>query len=310
MQEMYKQVAQDFADRVNVVFESETTLEDEFRRNFSLIPFDRTDHWAGIIYDMFRQSWLNKGPEVKSEPTGYDKLAMLRELHGLLDYNLFTQVLLNLQGYTGMAYQTGPAEKEIIRLKETWPKEFKLDPFAPKAHMIKRATVVTDEQKRYNEVISTLRSLRIISQFTPQVSFRVSPRGMTPAFADSRNISMLGEGADKYLMTIHSLGAFYVTSTKETPAMAKYVPSTTNPPGVIQFEAPGIPYPFFSKSGGEVLHDVLFSRKIMYDIFGDVDVTHETCIMVPRMNSILVVADRYGVSLKKAVEKLQIRYPA
>jgi hypothetical protein len=320
MKEIYQRVAQLFAERINAIFESEATLEAEFKRNFEQLPFDRTDHWAGIIYTILRESWLDAGPEVKAEPTGYDKLVILREYHRLIDYNIFTQVLLNLQGYTGMHYLTGDATKEIARLQETWPKEFKLDPFAIKAKMVKQAEAVTEEQKQYNGVLSTLRALRIISQFTPQISFRVSPKGSTPAFADSRNISMIGQGGDKYLRTIPSLGAFYLV-WDVVPHLAYFKPPATPPiaPSVGQpvpplalgtFHAEGIPYPFVSKSGGEVLQDVLFARKLMYEIFRDVDVTQETCIMVPRMNSILVVADKYGTSLKKVVDRLAAQYPS
>lgn len=299
-------MARHFAGRINEVFASEGALEQEFKRNFEQLPFERTDHWAGIIYALLRESWLAVGPAVKSEPTGFDKLAVLRAAHGLLDYNLFTQVLLNLQGYTGMAYQTGDAEKEIARLQEAWPKDAALNPFAQKAKMVKQAEGA--EAKQYNAVLSTLRALKIISRFTPQISFRVSPKGSTPAFADSRNISMLGEGGDKYLKTLPGLGVFYLTWAV-VPQMAFAQPAIPPDPRGMKFVSPEIPYEFYSKSGGEVLHDVLFARRLMYAIFADVDTTQETCIMVPRMNSILVVADKYGTSLKKAVGKLKARFP-
>src|SRR5208337_2047196 len=164
MEEIYQKVAEVFAKRIDEVFESEATLEAEFRRNFPALPFDRTDHWMAIIYTILSDAWLAAGPVVKVNPTGYDKLKILRHAHPLLDYNLFTQILLNLQGYTGMAYLTGDAEKEIERLKTEWPKEYKLTPFAsPKAKQMKVA--VTDEEKAYNNTLSTLRSLRLISQF-------------------------------------------------------------------------------------------------------------------------------------------------
>lgn len=309
MHEIYQRVAEQFATRINQVFESEETLKAEFKRNFEVLEFDRTEHWSGIIYCLLRDAWLEFGPEVKAEPTGYDKLTILKKAHHLLDYNLFTQVLLNLQGYTGMHYMTGDAEKEITRLKEAWPKDYKLDPFAPKARMVKQAEVVTDEQKQYNQMLSTLRALRIITQFTPQVSFRVSPKGSTPAFADSRNISMIGEGGDKYLKTMPNLGVWYLTwDIVPTMAFPIRTEKVDDKPGIV-FHVAGMAYEFVSKSGGEVLHDVLFARKLMYEIFREVDVTQETCIMVPRMRSILIVADKYGTSLKSAIDKLSKAHP-
>jgi hypothetical protein len=306
---MYQKVAQVFADKVNALFESEQTLEAKFKSLYSALPFDRTEHWSGIIYGLLRDAWLEAGPVVKCDPTGMDKLQILRHAHPLLDYNLFTQALLNLQGYTGMHYMTGDAQKEIERLKAEWPGEWKLDPFAPKAKMVKQAEAVTEEQKKYNEAVSTLRALRIITQFTPQISFRVSPKGSTPAFADSRNISMIGQGGDKYLKTIPSLRSYYVT-WDTVPQMASLVPQACGEkPGLTVFEAPGIPYPFMSKSGGEILQEVLFARKVMYEIFGHMDVTNETCIMIPRMRSILIVADVVAENLKKAFDRLKAQYP-
>lgn len=311
MRAFYQAAARHFADRINALFESEKSLEDFFKTLYPGMPFDRTDYWAHAIESVLNEAWYEKGPEVKMNPTPMDKLHIIRHAHPLLDYNIFTQVLLNLQGYTGMFYMTGDAQKEIERLKQEWPKEFTLDPFAPKAKMIKIAEAATDEQKRYNQAVSTLRALRIITQFTPQISFRVSPKGSTPAFADSRNISMIGMGGDKYLKTLQSLKTFYIM-WDHVPQMAT-LSGVETPPGadkpVAAFDAPPIPYKFYSKSGGEILQEVLFARKIMYEIFRHVDTTKETCIMIPRINSVLIVGDVAGENLRKAFERLKEQYP-
>jgi hypothetical protein len=310
MQELYQAAAQHMAGKIDALFSSEKTMEDFFKLLYPGLPFDRTDHWAHAFETLLNESWYEKGPAVKSNPTAMDRLQIIRALHPLLDYNLFTQVLLNLQGYTGMFYLTGDAQKEIDRLKDNWKlKQWKSDPFAPKAKMVKQAEAITDEQKEFNSVLSTLRALRIITQFTPQISFRVSPKGSTPAFADSRNISMIGLGGDKYLRTIPELKTFYLTwSAVPMMAMPMGVVGTVDKPHV-RFQAENIPYEFLSKSGGEIIQEVLFARRLMYDIFGAVDTTKETCIMVPRINSLLVVANADGVSIRKAFEPLQTRYP-
>ena len=100
--EIYQRVAQHFADKINILFESEKTLETVFKTFFEGLPFDRTEHWSGIIGKVLSDAWKDVGPIVKCEPTGMDKLQILRHAQPLLDYNIFTQVLLNLQGYTGM----------------------------------------------------------------------------------------------------------------------------------------------------------------------------------------------------------------
>ena len=310
MNELYAAAAQHMAEKIDALLASEKTLEEEFKRLYPALPFDRTDHWAHVFESLLNEAWDVKGPVVKSNPTPIDRLQIIRALHPLLDYNLFTQVLLNLQGYTGMFYLTGDAQKEIDRLKENWKaKQWKSDPFAPKARMVKQAEAVTEEQKEFNNVLSTMRALRIITQFTPQISFRVSPKGSTPAFADSRNISMIGLGGDKYLRTTPALKTFYLT-WNQVPMMATLVRTqlVEGKPATV-FSAPPIPYEFVSKSGGEILQEVLFARRLMYDIFGAVDTTKETCIMVPRINSLLVVANADGASLKAAFEPLKARYP-
>jgi hypothetical protein len=313
MDEMYQAAAEMFAERLEVIFTDEKTMEDIYQSIYGKsLPFDRTDHWAHIFEVLLNEAWVAKGPAVKSNPTGMDRLQIIRRLADLIDYNLFSQVLLNLQGYTGMWYMTGDAQKEIARLKNDWPKQYKLNPFAPKQKMIKAA--VNDEQKQFNEMLSTLRALNIITQFTPQISFRVSPKGSTPAFADSRNISMIGMGGDKYLKTLTHLKTFYIM-WDVVPAMAYYKPPDAAPiaPGQMPdaafgtFMAESIPYPFVSKSGGAVLQEVLFARKVMTEVFKGCDITKETCIMVPRMNSILVVTNAEE-NLKKTFEHLKEKY--
>src|ERR1700739_3029924 len=317
MLDIYHRVAETFAQRINEVFFNEESLEAEFRKSFEHLEFSRTDHSSTLLGKLFRECWYASGPEVKAEPTGYDRLATLRCLYNLIDYNLFTQVLLNLQTYNGMAYMTKDAEAEIEKLKEGWPKDAKTNPFEPKAKLVKNAS--TDEEQLHNSILRTIKSLKIISQFTPQVSFRVSPMGSTPAFADSRNISMIGIGGDRFLRTLPNLKPFYIHwEPGSNPTMALSVayindsshqaPLPPNPKG-LEFEAPGIPYHFFSKSGGEILQEVLFARKIMAELFAAHDITSEMCIMIPRMNSVLIVTDQYGLHLKRAFENLKKTYP-
>jgi len=307
LDEMYDRVTIAFAKRTNSVFESEESLKEWFLKYFSQLPFDRTNHWGGLIYLLFRDAWLEAGPEVKGEPTGHDRNVVLRKLCPLLDYSLFTQVMLNLQSCAGMAYQARDAEADIEKLRKDWPEASKLKPFEPKAKMVKEAS--TEEEDRYYLDLSTLRSLRIIAAFTPQISFRVSPKGSTPALADSNNLSNLGIGSDRYLKVLPGLRAFYVHWTPGTsPTMTMQLmdySETTNPEKGMAFVAAGIPYVFRSKSGGEILNQVLFSRKVAREIFAAHDPTVETCIILPRMSSVLAVADERGENLKKAFEALK-----
>jgi hypothetical protein len=119
MEDLYIQVAQSFAKRINEVFTSEATLAQEFEKRFPGLTFSRTDHWMGILFSMMRDCWLQH-VEVKGEVSSYDRDQILRALHPLLDFNLFTQVLLNLQSYATMAYRTGDAAAQLELLKNKW----------------------------------------------------------------------------------------------------------------------------------------------------------------------------------------------
>lgn len=296
MQEIYDRVSKLFAERINQVFESEDTMKVEFGKRYPQLPFDRTSHWNNIIYSIVRDVWNEAGPEVKSLPTGHDMLTIVKGAYPLLDYNLFTQVYLNLQYYSSVTYRTEDAEKEVEKLKTAWSntpwsKTSKLDPFAPKAKMLK--AVVTLEDHQFNNTLSTLRSLKIIgasNMATGFVSYRVSPKGATPAFADSQNLSMLGVGADKFLSVDPRFKVWYILwAPGTTPRLAMHFCYPNVVDGTTGFEADGISYPFFSKSGGDILNEVLFARKLMYEILGSIDFVEKACTIVPRMNSLLIV---------------------
>jgi hypothetical protein len=307
---IYQRVANYFAAVVSNLFSSEDMLKAQFKELFPGLEFSRTNHWGSIIYLLLRDCWMTAGPEVKGEPTGYDRNVVLTKLHGhrLLDYNLFTQVLVNLQSYVGMEYRARDAEDDLKKLEEEW-KEQKRNPFAPGAKMIKNP--VQPDEWGYNIALSTIKSLKIIASFTPQLSFRVSPKGSTPVLVDSNNISNLGVGSDRYLRVMPSLRAWYIHWVPGSgPRMAEWeaevgvLNSTTG-----MFRADGIPYPFQSKSGGEVLNQVLFSRKVAFNIFPEYDIKEQTCIIVPRMSSVLVVADEQGLGVKAAFYRMRSEWP-
>jgi hypothetical protein len=205
-----------------------------------------------------------------------------------------------------MAYQALDAQKDIAAIEEKW-KDNKRKPTDPKAKMVRTATI-SEEDAEFNRDLSTIKSLRIIAGFTPQISFRVSPKGSTPALVDANNISSLGIGSDKYLKTFPGLRAFYIHWVPETgPMMA--APSLIGNMGEVSYNAEGVPYPFHSKSGGEILNQVLFSRKLAYEIFRAFDYENETIAILPRLSSVLVVTEEKGTKLREVFSNLKLRYP-
>ena len=274
------------------------------------LTFTRTDFWNTIVHKIFRDAWLESGPVVKAEPTGYDKMAVMRLAVGMLDYNIFSQVLLNMQNYLGIGYDIDTAQKDLAAARETWPKTARLDPFKPGATMVKKATAAEDVA--YNTILSMQKCVKIVSEFSGSTSFRVSPKGSTPAFADSKNISMIGAGGDHYLRTLPNLCPYYLT-WEVAPMMAIHASNVLEPSkeGIraMIFEAPGIPYSFVSKSGGEILQEVLFARYLMQRVFKTVDITQKQCIQIPRMNSLMVVTQKPCPELNREVEVLKKQYP-
>jgi hypothetical protein len=292
MQQVYAQVASLFANNINDVFTSEDTLKAEFSKRLGGLEFTRTDHWMNILHGMLRDAWFSV-VEIKAEPTRYDCDQILRELQTYLDYNLFTQVLLNLQSYQGVYYRTGDAGAQLQDMQQKWEERGgTLNPFAPKAKMLKTAT--TDIEREYNHALSTQRALKIVAGFTPLISFRVSPKGSTPAFSDSNNISMLGIGGDQFLTAKQ---VFYICW--EMAAQVTFFKGNGN------FVATDIPYEFTSKSGGEVLSDCLFARFVMSFIYKNTT----DSVLIPRMQSVMVVTKDSREEFLKVCATLWKKYP-
>lgn len=310
MQEIYQAVASTFVRIVKGVWESEETMKGYFMACYPNLTFSRTDWWNILVHKMFRDAWLESGPAVKAEPTGYDKMVVMRIAVDLLDYNIFSQVLLNMQNYLGIGYDIKAAQKDLDDAKATWPKTAQLDPFKAGATMVKQASDV--EGKSYNQILSMQKCIKIVTAFEGGTSFRVSPKGSTPAFADSKNLSMIGTGGDKYLRTLPNLCPYYFT-WDAAPSMAVHSSNILEPgkPGIqaAVFDAPGIPYSFFSKSGGEILQEVLFARYLVKRVFKAVDITQKQCIQIPRMNSLLVITQKPCPELTAEVAVLKEQYP-
>jgi hypothetical protein len=142
---------------------------------------------------------------------------------------------------------------------------------------------VKGEEIEFNRDLSQLKALRIIAQAEPGAnSYRVSPKGSTPALADFSNLSMLGVGADRYLRTHPSLNVFYLCWEN--------APQMVTPVSGNEFEAKEISdYRFTSNSGGDILNTVLYARYLMFQLAHDIKDLH-TSFFLPRMNSLLVVA--------------------
>jgi len=118
--------------------------------------------------------------------------------------------------------------------------------------------------------------------------------GSTPAIADEQNLSMLGVGGDRFLSLPPALTAFYVT-WDETPNLL-------TPRGEGKFTHYQIPRTFFSKSGGEMLNSVLYSRQIAAQVFAFSDPNKYT-VVLPRINSVLVISDAEPIAYRDNLQR-------
>lgn len=278
---IYNQVADHYARKIVQIFNSEETLAEFFSSQMGPgLPLDRTNHWNILLRGLLEDSWIATGPEVKTSITGYDILAILQNMKGYLDYNLYTQVYANLTAHKGYSYDAGAAHQNLQELEAKY-KDKKISPFEAKAKMNKLAQ--TEEEKEYNKDLSAIKALRILEKCGMTRSFRVSPMGSTPAFADSDNIGMIGSGGDAFLRVSPGYQVFYILWSR-SPRMVNVDLRTGG------LSAAGIGYPFFSKSGGDVLNDVLFSRYVAYEAIKQFDLMKIYVDVLPRMSSVMILA--------------------
>ena len=276
LEEIYRRVSVFFAERVREVFASEDTLKAVFASHYPHQPFDRTEHWGSILRRELLNVWLEHGLPVKAPPTPYDQAQVCNALAQQLDFNLFSQVLLNLNPSPLIRYRVNNAEATMGVLRARWETR---DPsvFGAAPKMFKVAS--TELELEYNRDLSTLKALKTIAAQAPSRSFRVSPIGATPALVDNQNLSMLGTGGDAFLDIPDGFNAYYYTW--EAPP---YLLEDVNGG---KFKYPGLSYEFESKSGGEILNHVLFARRLAALLYRSF--CSDPVEVLPRMNSVLLV---------------------
>lgn len=299
--EMYGRVADAYAAWVEEAFTSEDTLRKAWKEKYVLLPFDRTVHWGFILSNKLNEVWKKHGPVVLSNCTLMDQACILYALATRLDYNLFTQVMLNLQPKGIITYRTQDADRDLASLQEEW-KDITPNPFDAKAKMLRVAGDAASE--KYDHALSKIKALRIIAKSASgmKANFRVSPKGSTPALVDSENLSSLGTGADEYLCIPPGYSAYYFTWDIPAPAIM---------PDGNQFSAEGIAYKFASKSGGDILYASLYSRHIMHSVYMEMGPIKPPLVQafLPRLNSILLMTNQASGEMKPVLDAIQKKYP-
>lgn len=285
--DIYERCAEAFAARVNEIFMSEETLKACFSKHLSTLPFDRTHHWSGVLFREMDAVWREAGPDKLAGMTSHDRFSILDALSDYLDFNLYSQVALNLQNWSLVSYQGGDTEKQLEPIKKKWEK-FSNTPLSPGAKMVKDAFRPQDVE--WNKDLSTVKSLKTISTIvTPNISFRVTPKGSTPAFADSNNFSTIGIGGDEFVKPAPGHMVWYVAWK------SGLTPYILDPDGD-GFTTPGIPYVFHSKSGGEILNGALFARGVAFAFWTGLGMG---TVCMPRMNSVMIITSQDETEVRK-----------
>ena len=278
-EKMYNRVAREFTNVVRPYFTTEETLTALWKETFIALPFDRTKRWNIVLKKLLTRVWLEHGPEVKGSMTLFDIIAVMRDLPYYMDYNLLTQVLPNLQ--PRITYAVGDAKGTRESLTAKW-EERKRSIVGPK---IKMAKVVTAEDAEYNHDLSTLRALdTILAAGTDSPSFRVSPLGTTPALVDSLNYSSMGPGSDRFLQVPEGYRALTVTWATAQNMLNPLHPNM-NPGSIATFYVFDLIEHYRSKSGGDILNDVMFTRYLTAKLIKVL----EPIMVLPRLNSVMVI---------------------
>lgn len=295
VESLYNAVAQDYAGELHKIFANEETLQ-EAHKKYVHAEGDRTNgKWNVVFSSMLREAWV-RAIVVHSTPTGSEASEILKRLAALLDYNLCSQVYLNMQQWQGVRYAAADAVYDQQELLKKWSGKSP-NPFEPKAKMYKIAA--SPAEVEYNRDLSQIKALRTISLFDgDSLRFRVSPIGTTPALADSNNLSTLGIGGDRYLRVPDGLNVYYVCWEQAPPMASPSLAGTAN-----TFVAEGIPYTFESKSGGDILNQVLYARYLMMRA-----VEHFSpwgyLLVLPRMTSLMIVTSNEKSRLGDFVSQL------
>ncbi len=273
------------AAKIRSSWASEESLEALYRETFPTLTYDRRSSALSPLFKkIVTDTWVKVGLPTAPKYNDVDKV--MRALYGALDedYNLFTQVLLNVQDYLDLRIDAQAAASALLNITKKYA-SVERSPFAPKAKFVRDNPQATDiEYNRDLDVVRSLCTSRVgatweVRSIPASITFGVTPIGVTPALFDSANFSTMGAAGDRYIQLPPGRKAFYL-QWAEAKQLTELQPDGS-------FKAHGIHgYSFRSKSGGEMLNNCLYARRVAAAAYlaGPPGV-----LVVPRLNSVLVV---------------------
>ena len=269
---------------IEEIWQSEESMAEAYKEILHLSKFDRTTDASKLVNRLVDNEVMMT---MNGSPLYYDKRIWI--LQHIQDFNIATQLLLNCQ--------EGSVRFDIAKLDndtQAWQRDgnFEASPFDKKAKFMEGED---EKSKKFNTILAGVRNLKILSAgLVGFNSFRISPIGSTPAFADMNNLSNL---------SIMGLGKYAGSDVKIWMLNHKAIQDFIH---VRQQEdggtiADGLVYPIYSKSGGGILLRALTSRWVAYQALSE----RFRIYVVPKYDSLLTVGDDLPEGLKEFVSEFK-----
>lgn len=211
------------------------------------------------------------------------------------DYNVMVQFLLNCYNQSALSVDLGSSYSVRLASLQTRLNAARIDPNAK-----------IDRDTLDQEILDTLNEYRSLTtdhvDSSSVLSYRVSPIGRTPAFADTQNLSTMRYHIQKYLkLKTDLLDSYYTirhySLAPETPEPAGFF--SLDDEGGYRFE--GTPHRYTSTSDGQYLTRSMYIRHLVYNMYRKF--ITDDCYQIksgipmllgvyPRLHSITVVVDK------------------
>jgi hypothetical protein len=262
--------------------------------------FDRTTHGRAVVMKLFNDAWAAAYDGAAPKPVYSDRVKVLAELIPLVgkDFNLLTQVAPNLME-THFDVDRQGINAELEKLKKEFASRTDVpNPFTDKKPKggVTASTHPPEVVRQYAYAVSVAKAASILTEADfPNMSYRITPFGKTPAFSDSVNFGQLPVVGDAYYrpsilwMPEKEMRMMFVTwGASEGDA----VPCEVNNDGSVSFlDLPEGYRTFKSESGGSMLQQSISSRKgggLLWRAWLRLGAP-EGAVIIPRLNSIKVI---------------------
>ena len=296
----YKLVAEVFLEGLHEAFASEEAMT-RMAEALDLKMFDRTASsriFLKRLLDHAEATAIPEGRPGKMSENRWDcsqVVAAMMEMEE--DFSLLMQVIPNLFALP-FDLKT-PSKSEVESLAKTVADLGGPDPLAPKAKKIARDATNDKWVASYNKLLAIHKNYKGLTDYSPAApspgtSFRLSPKGSTPAFADTEGLTGHSPTLDDYLLSpLPSYRILYLSWAPDVAA-ANAVSNREDKDDGAYFWGVG---PFVSRSGGDMLLHAVYSRKVAHRAWKIIhqlgsDKTRSGLYVMPRLfSTTILVAD-------------------